>query len=201
MAWSLHAGQRFAKVTTTLGPHSARSANRSEPKMPRSRPKAALAVLLTAVTILAATTWTAEAAAKPSATVLSAPRTVYTSPDRTYIKVRVTYKCRNTRQVTYYLSGGIFQSAVPDTYYSIGYRNETGTVRAKCTGAKVTQTLKYMRSWWYEGSSEPQPQLQAGPVDFSFDLDARGATGVGAGWYDDKNPDYTVERTITLVTP
>jgi hypothetical protein len=201
MAMSLHAAPRFAKVTTTLGSHSARSANRSEPKMPRSRLKAALALLLTAATILTATSWTAEAAAKPSATVLSAPRTVYTSPDLTHIKVRVTYKCRNTNRVTYYLSGGIFQAAVPDTYYSIGYRNETGIVRAKCTGAKVTQTLKYMRSWWYEGSSEPQPQLQAGPADFSFDLDARGAQGVGAGWYDDKDPDFTVERTVNLVTP
>ncbi len=137
-------------------------------------------------------------AATAGATVVSTPSVLRISADLGHANVRVTYRCTNTSEVRYYLDGMISQDAVPDTYYSIGYRNATGLVEARCTGRRVTQTFRFLRSWWW-GAPAPQPELQAGPADFTFHLDARGASG--EGWYLDLEPDAIVHRTVTLVTP
>lgn len=165
----------------------------------RARPKrwtAVLATIITAAATLFVTPAPAQAATA-TATVLATPGTVYISVDRTYINVRVTYKCRNTKLIRYYLSGEVsqFDTVTADTYYSIGYRGENGTVTAKCTGGRVTQTLKYLRNWY--GGQAGAAQMQPGAAYFRFYLDARAATG--PGWYQDENPDSIVQKTVTLV--
>ncbi len=157
--------------------------------------KALIAATLAMPTVLMAPT-PAEAAPRATAAIFSTPATVYVSADRSYADVKVTYKCKNTNQVRYYLDGQLDQDVVPYTYYSIGYRGVSGIVQARCTGGRVTQTLRYVRSWWW---GEPEPQLQSAPAHLRFHLDARAATG--AGWYQDMKPDDTVDRTVTLVTP
>jgi hypothetical protein len=166
--------------------------------MHHARLRTLLAVTLTALALVFATPAGAQAARRASADILSTPRTVYVSGDLTYIDVRVKYRCRNTKQVRYYLTGQVSQDAVPETYYSIGYRGVSGIVPAKCTRRKVRQTLRLVRSWWW-GEPDAQPRLQAGWADFRFHLDARAATG--PGWYQDENPDMIVQRTVHLVTP
>ena len=115
-----------------------------------------------------------------------------------HIDVRVTYRCKNTKKVRYYLDGQISQYDVPETYYSIGYRNVSGTVTAICTGGNVTQTLRFGRSWWW-GEPETQPRLHDGTAQFRFRLDARAATG--PGWYQNENPDSVAEHDVKLLTP
>ena len=144
----------------------------------------------------------AQAQEEASARVAWTPERLRVTQDRSRIDLRVTYRCRNTTKVTYYLTALVTQADVPQTHYSIGFRGEAPLLRARCTGRQVTQTLRLARSWWYEGNPEPQPQLHAGLGQLELELDARGATAPGSpGWYDDREPDALVAGSVTLLTP
>ena len=165
-----------------------------------ARSRVSLAAAIVGSALLVATPPPASAATA-RATIVSTPATATVSADGEHVDVRVTYRCRNTRNVRYYLAGEVNQSSgvweQPDYHqlrYSIGYRGETGIVTARCTGGRVTQTLRYLRYW---GNTDRTEALHAGPAFFRFHLDARAATG--PGWYQDVDRDALVERTITVL--
>lgn len=136
-----------------------------------------------------------------SARVVRTPARLRVSPDLGRIDVRVTYRCQNTTRVTYYLTALVTQADVPETHYSIGFRGEAPLLTARCTGDRVTQTLRLARSWWYYGNPDPQPQLHPGPARLELELDARGATAPGSpGWYDDLEPDAVFTGSVQLRT-
>jgi len=156
----------------------------------------------TAPTVPTQASTTANIQEAASARVAWTPERLRVSQDRSRIDLRVTYRCRNTSKVTYYLTALVTQADVPQTHYSIGFRGEAPLLQARCTGRPVTQTLRLARSWWYEADPEPQPQLHAGLAQLELELDARGATAPGSpGWYDDLEPDALSAGSVTMLTP
>ena len=136
-------------------------------------------------------------AAQASATVMATSATVAVQPGSSHLDVEVTYRCKNTKQVRYYLNARVSQPDVPDTHYSLGYRGETGLVAADCNRGRVTQTLRLARSWWW-GTADTQPELRPGNASLTVNLDARAATGTG--WYEDVEGDSAVTRSVVLVS-
>lgn len=143
------------------------------------------------------TTPTAAHAAQASATVVATSATVTVQTGSSALDVEVTYRCKNTKQVRYFLNARVSQVDVPDTHYSVGYRGETGLVAADCARGRVTQTLRLARSWWW-GTADTQPEFRPGNASLTVNLDARAATD--AGWYEDVERDSTVTRTVVLVS-
>ena len=164
--------------------------------MRSTRATTLLAASLTAPALLL-TTPTAAHASHASATVVTTSATVAVRTGASHLDVEVTYRCKNTKQVRYYLNARVSQVDVPDTHYSVGYRGETGVVAADCNRGRVTQTLRLARSWWW-GTAETQPELRPGNASLTVNLDARAATG--AGWYEDVEADSAVTRTVVLVS-
>ncbi len=172
--------------------------------MPASRFTALLGAGACASALLVAAPPTVDAATVPqqaSARIAWTPARLRMSPDRSRINLRLTYRCRNTSKVTYYLTALVTQADVPETHYSIGFRGEAPLLRARCTGRRVTRTLRLARSWWYDGNPAPQPQLHRGLGQLEVELDARGATAPGSpGWYQDLEPDALVAGSVSLLT-
>jgi hypothetical protein len=164
--------------------------------MRSTRARTLLVASLTAPTMLFMTP-TAAQAARASATVVATSETVAVEASSSYVDVDVTYRCKNTKQVRYFLNARVSQLDVPDTYYSAGYRGETGLVAADCSRGRVTQTVRLARSWWW-GTADTQPQLTPGNASLTVTLDARAATD--AGWYEDVEQDSTLTQTVVLVS-
>lgn len=134
------------------------------------------------------------------ASILSMPATVRVSDDLGHINLRVSYLCTNATDVRYYLLGSVHQETVPPgPDYSIGFRNASGLVMARCTGRRVTQTLHLLRDEWW-GAPAPEPQLHPGQATINFLLDAKAAPSNG-GWASDRQPDAFVTGTVNVLTP
>lgn len=125
---------------------------------------------------------------------------IVTTPDSlvpmgTSVNVEVTYSCKNTSRTTHYLSGDVSQ---PDTpHHVIGYRGDLGGIlAATCTGKPVTQRLGFQRSAYWDFS--PNPTLATGPAQLTFNVEARGTFGSGAGWYDIVGPGASVTKTVDI---
>jgi hypothetical protein len=173
--------------------------------MHASRTTALLGAVVSTAALLVAAPASVDAATgqdEASARVVWTPERLRVSPDLARINLRVVYRCRNTTKVTYYLTALVTQADVPETHYSIGFRGEAPLLTARCTGRRVTQTLRLARSWWYDGNPDPQPRLHPGLAQLEVELDARGATAPGSpGWYEDLEPDALVTGSVRLLTP
>lgn len=95
-----------------------------------------------------------------------------------HVTVPVSYRCTNNARWTHYVSATVSRGFDPEALFVYGHRNAGGIRAANCTGQRVSESLTFLRSE-HDGATP----VSEGRGGLSFSLERRGATGVGAGWY------------------